>query len=106
MLPATPPPEGGPPGQTRPPARPAAGRVGPRATGFLPATPQPPADTRLAAPPPMIAPEMTCVVDSGKPTCEAARITEAPEPWATNPWAGSILMIRMPIVLMIRQPPV
>ena len=29
----------------------------------------------------------------------------APALWAAKPWVGSILMIRLPIVLMIRQPP-
>src|SRR5205823_9463109 len=72
---------------------------------MLPATPQRTADSRRAAPAPITAPEITCVVESGKPTCEAARITAAPEPWAVKPWAGSILMIRVPIVRMIRQPP-
>ena len=32
-------------------------------------------------------------------------MTAAPAPWAEKPWAGSILMIRVPIVRMIRQPP-
>ena len=59
----------------------------------------------MAAPAPMIAPVITWVVESGKPTCEADRITAAPVPWAAKPCAGSILMIRLPIVLMIRQPP-
>src|SRR5437763_6491231 len=87
------------------PIAPAAGRVSTQAVTMLPATPQRTADTRLAAPAPITPPEITCVVDSGKPTCDAARITAAPEPWALNPWAGSILMIRVPIVRMIRQPP-
>ena len=82
-----------------------AGSVSTQAATMLPATPQRTAETRLAAPVPMIAPEMTCVVESGKPTCEAARITVAPTPCAAKPWAGSILMIRLPIVRMIRQPP-
>ena len=72
---------------------------------MLPATPQRTAETRLAAPVPMIAPEITCVVESGKPTCDAAMITVAPTPCAAKPCAGSILMIRLPIVRMIRQPP-
>src|SRR3954447_9308097 len=72
---------------------------------MLPATPQRTAESRFAAPAPMIAPDMTCVVDSGKPTCEADRMTAAPAPWAAKPWAGSILMIFEPIVLTIRQPP-
>jgi hypothetical protein len=53
----------------------------------------------------MIPPDITCVVESGKPTCEAERITAAPTVCAANPWDGSILMIRVPIVRMIRQPP-
>ena len=32
-------------------------------------------------------------------------MTAAPAPWAEKPWAGSILMIRAPMVRMIRQPP-
>src|SRR5437868_4627089 len=71
-----------------------------------PATPQRTADTRLAAPAPMIPPEMTWVVERGNPAWEAARITVALAPWAEKPCAGSILMIRLPIVLMMRQPPV
>ena len=73
---------------------------------MLPATPQRTADSRLAAPAPITPPEITCVVESGKPKCEAARITAAPAPCAEKPCAGSILMIRVPIVRMIRQPPV
>ena len=72
---------------------------------MLPATPQRTAENRLAAPAPMIPPEITWVVDSGKPTCDADRITAAPTLWAAKPCAGSILMIRVPIVRMIRQPP-
>ena len=72
---------------------------------MLPATPQRTAESRLAAPAPMIAPDITCVVDSGKPACEADRITAAPAPCAAKPCAGSILMMRLPIVRMIRQPP-
>ena len=70
-----------------------------------PATPQRTAETRLAAPAPMTPPAMVWVVDSGKPTWVAARITAAPLPWAAKPWAVSILMIRLPMVLMMRQPP-
>src|SRR3954465_15684054 len=83
----------------------AAGSVSTHATTMLLATPQRTADTRLAAPAPMIDPEMTCVVDSGKPTWDAERMTAAPAAWLAKPWAGSIWMIRLPIVLMMRQPP-
>src|ERR671933_990686 len=82
-----------------------AGSVSTQATTMLPATPQRTAETRLAAPAPMIPPEITCVVESGKPTCDADRITAAPAACAAKPCAGSILMIRLPIVRMIRQPP-
>ena len=83
----------------------AAGSVSTQATTMLPATPQRTADSRFAAPDPITAPEIVCVVESGKPTCEAARITVAPAPCAAKPCAASILWMRLPIVLMIRQPP-
>ena len=60
----------------------AAGRVSTQAATMLPATPQRTADSRLAAPAPITAPEMVWVVDSGKPTWLEARITAAPAPWA------------------------
>ena len=72
---------------------------------MFPATPQRTADTRLAAPAPITPPLITCVVESGNPKCEDARITAAPAPEAENPWAGSILMIRVPTVRMMRHPP-
>ena len=42
---------------------------------------------------------------AGSRSATSARITAAPAPWAAKPWAVSILMMRLPIVLMIRQPP-
>jgi hypothetical protein len=39
---------------------------------MLPATPQPTADRRLAAPEPMIEPEITCVVESGYPAARGS----------------------------------
>ena len=72
---------------------------------MFPATPQRTAETRLPAPAPITPPLITWVVESGKPKCVEARITAAPAPWAEKPWAASILMIRVPVVLMIRQPP-
>ena len=72
---------------------------------MLPATPQRTAESRLPAPAPITPPAITCVVESGKPKCDEVRITAAPAPWAENPCAASILMILVPIVLMIRQPP-
>ena len=75
------------------------------AATMLPATPQRTADRRLAAPDPITAPEIVCVVESGKPQWVDARITAAPAPCAANPWAESILWMRLPIVLIMRQPP-
>src|SRR3954447_17413556 len=83
----------------------AAGSVSTQATAMLPATPQRTADRRLAAPAPMTPPEMTCVVDSGNPRWVAVNTTAAPAPEAENPCAGSILMMRLPTVRMMRQPP-
>ena len=63
------------------------------------------AESRFAAPAPITPPLITWVVESGKPKWVEARITEAPTPCEVNPCAASILMIRVPVVLMIRQPP-
>ena len=43
----------------------AIGKVSSQATTMFPATPQRTAETRLPAPAPMTAPEITCVVESG-----------------------------------------
>src|ERR1700729_1131122 len=83
----------------------AAGSVSIQAPTMLPATPQRTADSRLAAPEPMIEPEITRVVDRGYPALVAARMTVAPAAWAAKPCATSISMMRLPSVLMIRQPP-
>ena len=40
-------------------------------------TPQRTAETRWLEPTPMIAPLITCVVETGRPRCEAARIVTA-----------------------------
>src|SRR5918912_3922192 len=88
-----------------PPTSAAAGIVSTHAAMMLPATPQRTADRRLAAPAPITAPEIVWVVESGKPPCDEARITAAPAPCAANPWAVSILWMRLPIVRMMRQPP-
>src|ERR671914_198 len=58
----------------------AAGSVRIHAATMLPATPHRTAESRLAAPEPITAPEIVCVVDSGKPPCDEARITAAPAP--------------------------
>lgn len=43
------------------------------------------AEKRLAAPTPMMAEEMLCVVDTGMPKCEAAKMTLADAVSAANP---------------------
>src|SRR3954469_22443706 len=73
---------------------------------MLPARPQRTADSRFAAPAPMTPPVITCVVESGKPRCDAVRTTAAPDACDEKPCGGSILMILLPIGRMIRQPPV
>ena len=84
---------------------PPPGASGPRRPRCCRPRPSAPPTAAWRRPTPITAPEIVCVVESGKPTCEAARITAAPAPWAAKPWAESILMMRLPIVLMIRQPP-
>src|ERR687895_199145 len=81
----------------------AAGSVRIHAATMFPATPHRTAESRLAAPEPITAPEIVWVVESGKPPCEDARITAAPAPCAAKPCAESILWIPLPIVLMVRQ---
>ena len=63
------------------------------------------AETRWLEPTPMIAPLITCVVETGSPRCEAARMVTAALVSAANPWIGFRSMIFVPIVLMIRTPP-
>ena len=53
----------------------------------------------------MIALEITCVVDTGMPKCEAPRMMVAAVVSAAKPCTGSSLTTRWPIVRMIRQPP-
>ena len=70
-----------------------------------PATPQRTAESRVLEPTPMMAVEMTWVVDTGAPIWEAVRMIVAAVVSAAKPWTGSSLTTRWPIVLMIRQPP-
>ena len=57
------------------------------------------------APAPMTDPEITCVVETGKPRCAVVQRIDAHAVWAEKPCGGSILAIRVPRVRMIRQPP-
>ena len=72
---------------------------------MFPATPQRTAENRSLAPTPMIADEMTWVVDTGIPKCDAPKMIVAAVVSAAKPWTGSSFTTRWPIVLMIRQPP-
>src|SRR5207342_2142780 len=60
---------------------------------------------RLAVLTPMIAAEMLWVVDTGMPSDEASRITEAALVSAAKPWIGCSFTSLWPSVLMMRQPP-
>ena len=53
----------------------------------------------------MIALEITWVVETGIPKCDAAKMIVAAVVSAAKPWTGSSLTTRWPIVRMIRQPP-
>ena len=76
-----------------------------QATRMLPATPQRTAESRRVAPAPMTLPEITCVVETGKPKCAVVQRIDAHAVCAAKPCGGSIFAIRCPSVLMIRQPP-
>src|SRR5438552_10349438 len=60
---------------------------------------------RRAAPTPMIAAEILCVVETGMLRCVAARMTSAELVSAANPLMGCSFTILCPSVLIIRQPP-
>ena len=76
-----------------------------QAVTMLRATPQRTALRRSLVPTPMIALEMTWVVETGIPKCDAPRMIVAAVVSAAKPWTGSSFTTRWPIVFMIRQPP-
>ena len=84
---------------------PAIGIVRIHAYTIRPATPQRTAESRFAAPTPTIAPVMVCVVLTGTPSAVARKMAVAPPVSAQNPPKGRSLVIRVPIVFTIRQPP-
>src|SRR5690606_12571246 len=84
---------------------PAIGMVRIHAHTILFTTPHLMALKRLAVPTPMIAEEMLWVVETGMPSAEAPRITEAALVSAAKPWIGCSLTSLWPRVLMMRQPP-
>src|SRR5688572_27095510 len=63
------------------------------------------AESFFAAPTPMMADEMLCVVDTGIPSVVAVKITAEELVSAAKPLMGCNLTILCPNVLMIRQPP-
>ena len=83
----------------------ARGMVRIHAHTMVPATPHFTADTRRVAPTPMIAPVIVCVVDTGMPRWVARNSVMAPEVSAQNPPKGWSLVIFVPIVFTMRQPP-
>src|SRR5580658_10560799 len=68
-------------------------------------TPQRTADIRFVAPTPTIAPVIVCVVLTGMPRYCVRNKVIAPAVSAQTPSSGVTLVIRVPIVLTIRQPP-
>src|SRR5476649_780851 len=69
------------------------------------ATVQRTADIFFAAPTPMIAPVMVCVVDTGMPRLVAANSITEPAVSAQAPCVGVSRVIFEPMVLTILQPP-
>src|SRR5437899_11183114 len=72
---------------------------------MLPATPQRTAESFCAEPTPMIEPVMVWVVDTGMPRPVARNSIIAPLAEAQKPPTGFSLVIFIPMVLTMRQPP-
>lgn len=67
--------------------------------------PQRTADTLLVSPTPMIDPVMVWVVETGIPKCSEIKSVIAPAVSALTPSKAFTLVIRVPIVFIIFQPP-
>ena len=76
-----------------------------QAQTMRPATPHFTAESRRVAPTPMIAPVMVWVVETGMPARVAPISVIAPAVSAQKPPKGCSLVIFVPIVFTIRQPP-
>src|SRR5216683_1340551 len=87
------------------PIRAAPGMVITQAQTMRRVTPQRTAVRRRVAPTPTIAPVMVCVVLTGMPKCAVPARVSAPAASAAKPPKGVSLVMRCPMVLMIRQPP-
>ncbi len=83
-----------------------AGMVSTHAQTMAPATPHLTALARRTEPTPTIAPVMVWVVDTGMPMAVAKNKVMAPPVSAQNPPTGLSLVMRYPMVLTIRQPPI
>lgn len=81
------------------------GMVRIQAHNKLMVTPQRTALRRLVAPTPMIDPVMVCVVETGIPKFETVNKVNAPAVSAQTPSSGVTLVILVPMVLTIFQPP-
>jgi len=82
-----------------------AGTVRTQAHTTRPATPQRTADRRRVAPTPTMAPVIVCVVDTGMPAADVAKSVTAAAVSAHMPPTGCSLVMRMPMVCTMRQPP-
>src|SRR5579883_1532507 len=91
--------------QTSAATSPAAGMVRIQANTILRAMPQRTALLRFNDPTPRIAPVMVCVVETGIPKNVAKNKVNALALSAQNPETGFNLVIFIPMVLTIRQPP-
>src|SRR5580692_4430987 len=87
------------------PSRAAPGMVRTQAKTMRRVTPQRTAERRRDAPTPTMAPVMVCVVLTGMPKCAVPISVRAPAASAEKPPNGVSLVMRWPIVLMMRQPP-
>src|SRR5450759_2758996 len=81
------------------------GIVKSHAQTIFPATPQRTAVSLVVAPTPTMAPVIVWVVLTGIPAIEAPIIEQAAAASALNPPMGRSLVILVPIVLTMRQPP-
>src|SRR5205085_3141670 len=81
------------------------GMVSTHAHTIVPATPHRTAEAFRAVPTPTIAPVMVCVVDTGMPNAVARNRVAAPPVSAQKPPTGLSFVMRVPIVLTMRQPP-
>src|SRR5437773_1722728 len=82
-----------------------AGMVRIHVVTIRPATPQRTAEKCWIAPTPMIEPLIVCVVLTGMPPIAVPRSVIAPAASAQNPPTGRSLVMRIPIVFTMRQPP-